>query len=132
MAENAAGAFLRLGTLPVTIRMATIEVPLQRHFKLARPHSHIIVIKGLPGAYTLEGVTGAFLFCAGLADNTTHGRDMVVGEVLGLGPGGLPNAFHLVAFMDAPPSDLTHLTLPPAFKIDQLTVHMTAYDMRDP
>ncbi|GLC52212.1 hypothetical protein PLESTB_000595400 [Pleodorina starrii] len=136
-AENAAGAFLRRSSLPVDFQGTTIEVAVQPYYNLARPHSHKLLIKGLPGTYALEGVTGALLSCAGLAATPSQGQDLVVGEVLGDGmthsgtPGALPDASHLVAFVAAPPSDPNLLSLPRSFLIDQLTVRISVFDMRD-
>ncbi|GLC70148.1 hypothetical protein PLESTF_000930400 [Pleodorina starrii] len=79
-----------------------------------------------------------FFFCEGRYKDW----ESVLGErrhaaVLGDGmtrsgtPGALPDASHLVAFVAAPPSDPNLLSLPRSFLIDQLTVRISVFDMRD-
>ena len=136
-AENAAGAFLRLQQLSFSFNDQHLRAPVRPHYNLARPHSHKLLIRGLPGAYALEGVTGALLCCAGLAATPARGQELVAGELLGANmsragtPSALPDAAHLVAFVDAPQSDPGLLSLPRAFHIGESTVRISVFDLGD-
>jgi hypothetical protein len=136
--ENAVSALLRHQQLQVSAGGLHLQVQVQPLYVPLRPHTHKMVISGLPGFYALEGISGVLLYCAGLVDSVAAGTNLVAGELLGeqLGrgattSGGLPDASHLVAFVQAPDSDVGLKGMPRAFQIGEQTVRVRVIDLRD-
>ena len=140
-AEAKARALLRTTSIAVPFRDTVIQVPVDSMLVPRQPHTHKLVICGLPGRFALEGFTAQLLHCAGLpvsADGSDPSAAAVAGELLGdqqgrRGTGGcpLPDAAHLVAFVHAPSSDPQLLALPRSFFLDQQTVRIRVYDLAD-
>ena len=140
-AEASAGALLRTPSIAVPFRDTVLQVPVDSLLVPRQPHTHKLVICGLPGRFALEGVTAQLLHCAGLpisADGSDPSAAAVAGELLGdqqgrRGTGGcpLPDAAHLVAFVHAPTSDPQLLGLPRSFCLDQQTVRIRVFDLAE-
>lgn len=135
---NAALALLRQQQLQVPLGGLHLSVPVVPFSTPRLPHTHKLLISGLPGIYALEGVTGALLHCAGLASSFREGAALVAGELLGerLGRSGapgssLPDASHLVAFVLAPEADPHLQRLPRSFMIGEQTVRITVCDLTE-